>query len=81
MTFFELFIPCVCISLLFNFHMSSREENSVSETVYLPYDINNVPPRSWSYGEDTHLFYTPKSEFLNKVMEDVAKMLNLNFTG
>ncbi|GBM89644.1 ATP-binding cassette sub-family A member 3 [Araneus ventricosus] len=80
-TFIEVFIPCLCIVLLFQFHDGSHDKSKPTEIIYKPYNIDYVPNRNWTLKHVMSVFYTPKSMFLDKVMDDITKKLNLTFSG
>ncbi|GFT46515.1 uncharacterized protein NPIL_600411 [Nephila pilipes] len=74
-TFIEVFIPCLCITVLFMFVHHSHGESRVSETIYEPYNINKIPDKNGK-SEGMVVFYSPQYPFFHKVMKDVARKLN-----
>ncbi|GFQ80637.1 ATP-binding cassette sub-family A member 3 [Trichonephila clavata] len=71
----EICIPCLCLAELFIFHDYSHTESSISETIYQPYNINYIPNNNGT-SEAILVFYSPKSPFFDKVMNDTARKLN-----
>ncbi|CAL1299124.1 unnamed protein product [Larinioides sclopetarius] len=80
-TLTEVFIPCLCIVFLFQFHDVPHDRSKPTEAIYKPYSIDYVPNQNWTLEHRMSIFYTPKSMFLDKVIEDVTNKLNLTFSG
>ncbi|PRD21128.1 UNVERIFIED_CONTAM: hypothetical protein NCL1_52701 [Trichonephila clavipes] len=73
--FIEICIPCLCLAELFILHDYSHTESNISETIYQPYNINYIPNNNET-SKEILVFYSPKSSFLDKVMNDAARKLS-----
>lgn len=80
-TVIELILPALLIFILIIVRLTSPITVRKIETVFDSFDINFFPEEVFLTSGNLSLYYSPKSDFLDKIMQDVSKELDTPVTG
>ncbi|XP_035227938.1 ATP-binding cassette sub-family A member 3-like [Stegodyphus dumicola] len=77
----RILIPVLCMLFLILLRNMYSVESNTNETLYESYNISGIAEKDPNATFSWQVYYSPKSSFLDRVMNDVARKLNITSIG